>query len=291
MRHAGLHAPVGRGGSLLLASRTGRDGRALDPPSPTRRTTRAADANQFVRLTCRTERARSRTSRYRTACKRIRYRPTSLPARRLHRTTSRSKTTSSLAAVPPRDRRPRYSSRSGRRSNARASEISRIRPTTSRRDRTRRARRLQRRRHDVYALAVLGPHVDRLPHQRGLRSAQRGARSPRRRGLRRDDRREAVCDRAAGEQPVLARAVHRRRHRVPTPVTSRRDICRTAGAWVRAGGSTTVCAPTCSDRVARVRERLRAAEPAREAHALVRRRRPACTCTTDGSSRRSRWRT
>jgi hypothetical protein len=47
----GYHAPVGRGGSLLVASRTGRDGRALDPPLPDAPHDAGSDANQFVRLT------------------------------------------------------------------------------------------------------------------------------------------------------------------------------------------------------------------------------------------------
>ena len=47
----GYHAPVGRGGSLLVASRTGRDGRALDPPSPDAPHDAGSSANQFVRVT------------------------------------------------------------------------------------------------------------------------------------------------------------------------------------------------------------------------------------------------
>ncbi len=47
----GYHAPIGRGGSLLLASRTGRDGRALDPASPDATHDAGSDANQFVRIT------------------------------------------------------------------------------------------------------------------------------------------------------------------------------------------------------------------------------------------------
>ncbi len=47
----GYHAPVGRGGSLLVASRTGRDGRALDPPSPDAPHDAGSSANQFVRMT------------------------------------------------------------------------------------------------------------------------------------------------------------------------------------------------------------------------------------------------
>lgn len=47
----GYHAPVGRGGSLLVASRTGRDGRALDPPSPQATHDAGSNANQFVRIT------------------------------------------------------------------------------------------------------------------------------------------------------------------------------------------------------------------------------------------------
>ena len=47
----GYHAPVGRGGSLLLASRTGRDGRALDPASENAPHDAGSDANQFLRLT------------------------------------------------------------------------------------------------------------------------------------------------------------------------------------------------------------------------------------------------
>ncbi len=47
----GYHAPVGRGGSLLVASRTGRDGRALDPPSPDAPHDAGSSANQFFRVT------------------------------------------------------------------------------------------------------------------------------------------------------------------------------------------------------------------------------------------------
>src|SRR5947209_1582661 len=47
----GYHAPVGRGGSLLVAARTGRDGRALDPPSPDAPHAAGSSANQFVRVT------------------------------------------------------------------------------------------------------------------------------------------------------------------------------------------------------------------------------------------------
>ncbi|HYW52560.1 MAG TPA: TonB-dependent receptor [Dongiaceae bacterium] len=47
----GYHAPVGRGGSLLVAARTGRDGRALDPPSPDAPHDAGSSANQFVRVT------------------------------------------------------------------------------------------------------------------------------------------------------------------------------------------------------------------------------------------------
>ena len=47
----GYHAPVGRGGSLLVASRTGRDGRALDPASENAPHDAGSDANQFLRLT------------------------------------------------------------------------------------------------------------------------------------------------------------------------------------------------------------------------------------------------
>ncbi|HEY6233748.1 MAG TPA: TonB-dependent receptor, partial [Candidatus Elarobacter sp.] len=47
----GYHAPVGHGGSLLIASRTGRDGRALDPPSPDAPHDAGSSANQFVRVT------------------------------------------------------------------------------------------------------------------------------------------------------------------------------------------------------------------------------------------------
>jgi hypothetical protein len=46
----GYHAPVGRGGSLLVASRTGRDGRALDPASPDAPHDAGSSANQFLRL-------------------------------------------------------------------------------------------------------------------------------------------------------------------------------------------------------------------------------------------------
>ena len=46
----GYHAPVGRGGSLLVASRTGRDGRALDPASPDAPHDAGSSANQFFRL-------------------------------------------------------------------------------------------------------------------------------------------------------------------------------------------------------------------------------------------------
>ncbi len=47
----GYHAPAGHGGSLLVASRTGRDGRALDPPSPGAPHDAGSSANQFVRVT------------------------------------------------------------------------------------------------------------------------------------------------------------------------------------------------------------------------------------------------
>jgi len=47
----GYHAPVGRGGSMLVASRTGRDGRALDPASPQAPHDAGSTANQFVRIT------------------------------------------------------------------------------------------------------------------------------------------------------------------------------------------------------------------------------------------------
>jgi hypothetical protein len=46
----GFHAPAGRGGSMLIAARTGRDGRALDPSSPDAPHDAGSSANQFLRL-------------------------------------------------------------------------------------------------------------------------------------------------------------------------------------------------------------------------------------------------
>ncbi|MFN2461002.1 MAG: TonB-dependent receptor domain-containing protein [Candidatus Velthaea sp.] len=47
----GYHAPIGPAGSLVLALRNERDGRALDPPSVNNLHDAGSNANQFVRLT------------------------------------------------------------------------------------------------------------------------------------------------------------------------------------------------------------------------------------------------
>lgn len=45
-----LHAPVGKGGSLVFSSRVGQDGRAIDPPQANMLHDTGSDASQFLRL-------------------------------------------------------------------------------------------------------------------------------------------------------------------------------------------------------------------------------------------------